>query len=416
MCALLTLAAALVTVVVPAAQQRPAALARIDALSATYQAHTQQLAVGAHTIEVTWRVPRDAAAAQTQTLIAATAAGLRRLHEWLGPVPSASLIVVDVPWQSSTAGASYPGLVVTSTRWLSTPLDPAAERRLFAALARQYTFTIAAPGDPHAPFEEGLSLYLGARLIHDLLHNANFETPRFFGGFVPFSLRSVVHSIKPEDPRPQLAHLPDVEEPADAPWRAASSAPGQPARRIAAALQTFERHVGWPAFQQVLEQFMRRFGGRSATTADLAAVASELIGRDFSTFFAGGTLDEAFDYAIGEFRSDPAEGGFTITVIVRRTGAAATAALGLPLVLRLEDGTEITERIDAGKPEQTFVYRSASRAVLASVDPRAVLVIDTNRENNTRGMINWTNRIGLRLALNWMTWLQDAMLASTAIL
>jgi hypothetical protein len=161
---------------------------------------------------------------------------------------------------------------------------------------------------------------------------------------------------------------------------------------------------------------MRRFGGRSATTADLAAVASELIGRDFSTFFAGGTLDEAFDYAIGEFRSDPAEGGFTITVIVRRTGAAATAALGLPLVLRLEDGTEITERIDAGKPEQTFVYRSASRAVLASVDPRAVLVIDTNRENNTRGMINWTNRIGLRLALNWMTWLQDAMLASTAIL
>jgi hypothetical protein len=44
------------------------------------------------------------------------------------------------------------------------------------------------------------------------------------------------------------------------------------------------------------------------------------------------------------------------------------------------------------------------------------LVIDTNRENNTRGMINWTNRIGLRLALNWMTWLQDAMLASTAIL
>ena len=37
--------------------------------------------------------------------------------------------------------------------------DPASERPLLAALARQYTFSMAAPGDAHAAFEEGLALY-----------------------------------------------------------------------------------------------------------------------------------------------------------------------------------------------------------------------------------------------------------------
>jgi hypothetical protein len=54
--------------------------------------------------------------------------------------------------------------------------------------------------------------------------------------------------------------------------------------------------------------------------------------------------------------------------------------------------------------------------VLASVDPYAVLVFDANRENNTRVLQPRVNRIGIRIALNWMVWLQDALLAYTALL
>jgi hypothetical protein len=365
---------------------------------------------------LTLTLPADATTEDRTRLLTATKAALARLEAWLGAFPSDSLNVIDEPWQKGTAGASYPGVVVTSTRWLQTPHDPAAERRLFAALARQYTFSFSSPGDAHAPFEEGLALYLGTRLIHDQLHNRNFETPRFFGGFIPYSVRPLFNSIKPEDPRPPLEHLADVEQPYEAPWRAASAAPGAPARRIAAALQTFERLVGWPTFQQVLEQFVSRFGGRAATAADLAAVASELTGQDLSRFFDQGTLDEAFDYAIVEFGSVANGSGFTTTVAVRRTGGGPPVAIDVALLLRFADGTEATERVNARDVEQTFVYRSATRAVLASVDPGALLVIDRNRENNTRGDTNWTNRIGLRLALNWLTWLQDAMLAYTAML
>ena len=412
--ALLRPAAALLSVVSLAAQQPPADLAKIAPLIAGHRAHREKVTVGAGAIDITVAVPGGASAADTAALLSATRAALTRLATWLGPVPAPALTVIDVPWHAGLAGASYPGLVVTSTRWLSTSRDPAFERPLLAALARQYTFSIAAPADPHGVFEEGLALYLGRRLIHQQLHERNYETPRFFGGFIPFSVRSVLNSERPEDPRPHLQHLADVEMPADAPWRAASTASGAPAQRMAAALQTFERHVGWPAFQQVLEQFMARFRGRTATTADLTAVASEMIGRDLSAFFEQGTLDEAFDYALADLRNAAGDSGFTATIVVRRTGRPLP--LSIPLLVRFEDGAEVTERIDGGDAEQTFVYRGPARAVLASVDPDAVLVIDANRQNNTRVIGPPTNWIGVRLALNWMTWLQDAMLAYTALL
>ena len=66
--------------------------------------------------------------------------------------------------------------------------------------------------------------------------------------------------------------------------------------------------------------------------------------------------------------------------------------------------------------EQTFVYHASTPAVLASVDPYAVLVFDANRENNTTDLQPRINRIGVRIALNWMVWLQDAVLAYTAVL
>ncbi|HJU41690.1 MAG TPA: hypothetical protein VJ691_02710 [Vicinamibacterales bacterium] len=412
--ALLRLAAALLGVVSLAAQPLPADLASVAPLIAGHRTQRENITIGTRTIDITLTVPADASADATAALLLATRTALVRLETWLGPLSVPALTVIDVPWHRAVAGASYPGLVITSTRWLSTSRDPASERPLLAALARQYTFSIAAPGDADGVFEEGLALYLGRRLIHQQLHQRNFETPRFFGGFIPFSIRSVLNSERPEDPRPHLEHLADVEMPPDAPWRAASAAISAPAQRMAAALQTFERHVGWPAFQQVLEHFMARFRGRAATTADLMAVASEVIGRDLSSFFEQGTLDPEFDYAIVDLRNGVGDGGFTTTVVVRRTGRPLS--LGVPLLVRFEDGAEVTEQVDGGDVEQAYVYRGPARAVLASVDPDAVLVIDTNRENNTRVIGAPTNWIGVRLALNWITWLQDAMLAYTALL
>ena len=86
------------------------------------------------------------------------------------------------------------------------------------------------------------------------------------------------------------------------------------------------------------------------------------------------------------------------------------------MLVRFTDGAEIIERVNAHEVEQTFAYRGPARAVVASVDPEAVLVIDANRENNTKTLEPRTDLIGVRLALNWIVWLQDAMLAHTGLL
>lgn len=415
--ALLRSAAAIVIVVPLAARQLPSDLASVAPFMAGHRVVGETVTIGDGAINVTLTVPADAAPADIAALVSATGAALARLDAWLGRFPAPEITVIDMPWLAGVAGASYPGVVVTSTRWLTTSRDPAVERRLLAALARQYTFVVARPDGAHAPFQEGLALYLGTRLIHEQLHSRNFHTPRFFGGFIPFSVRSVLNSRKPEDPRPQLEHLVDVEMPANAPWRAASAAPGAPAQRIAALLQTFERHLGWPAFQQVLEQFFRRFQGRAATPADFSAVASEVIGHDVSGFFGPAVLaEDEFDYALAELRSDANDGRFTTTVVVRRAGVELPVAGAVPLLVRFEDGAEIIQRVNARDIEQTFVYRGPARAIVASVDPDAVLVIDANRENNTKTIQPRTDPIGVRLALSWMMWLQDLMFAHTALL
>ena len=410
-------AAAIVVVAPLAAQPLPSDLAHVARSVTSHQAVHEQATIGDVAIDLTLTVPADAAAADVAALSSATRAALARLDAWLGPFPAPALNVIEAPWHTAAAGASYPGVVVTSSRWLTTARDPAIERQLLAALARQYTFSISAPGDAHGPFEEGLALYLGTRLIHEELHSRNFETPRFFGGFIPFSVRSVLNSLKPEDPRPQLQHLVEVELPADAPWRAASAAPGATSQRVAALLQTCERHLGWPTFQQILDQFFRRFAGRAATPADFAAVASDVVGHDVSGIFGPEVLAaNEFDYTLVDLRNDAGEARFTTTVVVRRSGVELPMAGAVPLLVRFEDGVEVIERVNARDPEQTFIYRGPARAIFASVDPDAVLVIDANRENNTKAIQPRTDPIGIRLALHWIMWLQDAMFAHTAFL
>lgn len=379
-------------------------------------------------------------------LIAATKSALARLSEWLGPLPGGSLEVVDVEWRSPYAGASYPGLVVTSARWFDLESDRSLERSVIAAVAREYWR--AAPGSTPAQrwLAEGLALYTGVRAIHEelalpagtramptALAGRHFAATRYFGGFVPFTTRSILWSPSADDPRPRIRHFPEVELPADAPWRSWSAAPAGEAQRVALALHTLERYLGWPAMQQALEAFQARWRSGPAGTEDFAAIISEQRGRDVRWFF-----DEAlrfgarFDYGIRAFGSEP--GGFDLAleyqtrVSLRRYGdgvfaGTAEAKVGpyasarsLPVVTRFADGTVVEDWWDGRLPDLALTYRGRSRAISASVDPDAMLLLDDDRSNNTRAPEAGLTSTGARLAAHWLLWLQDVMLVTTALL
>ena len=409
---------------------------QLEALTSGFS--RQQIAVNTGItpeLPVTFLSPPDAAA-RLPHVIAATESALRRFTAWFGPFPHPALTVIDAPWNSALAGASFRAVAITATRWYEPAADRTLERFLIAALARQYWMTDAS--DPAAKwFSEGLTLYSAVRGIHGELGDVHEElegrhlaTIRVFGGFIPFTIAPLRWSPSPTDPRPRLRHFAEVDEPAEAPWRQWSAAPASEAQRVALALHTLERYVGWPAMQQMLASLQERKRASGIGPNDLSAILTEQRGSDFSWFVSEAfRFNARFDHAVTALTSDARAGepGFRTHLEVHRRGdglftgtseppAPFKNGHSLPVEVRFEDGSSVREWWDVRDAVFTRDYQGPSRAVAASVDPEAVLLLEDNRADNSRVLDAGVNVEGVRLAVRWIVWLQDVMLSCTGLL
>lgn len=394
---------------------------RIQHLTREYVVHTR-----------TWRpadqapvelVVLSAAADAASDLAASAQQSLERLAAWLGPLAIDRLTIVDLPVHAGMAGAAYPGIAVTSVRWLTGRRDFTAEREMSAAIARQYGWRLVSGPAPESWLAEGLAAYLATRAEELRFEPRPALTPRFLGGYVPFSIRAVATSAI--DPLPRVSGLAGLLRPGDAPWRLARGADLDRAGRLAVALHTLERFIGWPALQAALAAFVQGSAGRNPTIGEFANVVSAQRGADMTWFF-----DQAMrrpDYAVVSLQTvsvSPAV--WQTTVEVRRIGDATFAGTSLPrdvssaralrVVTRFADGSEVVEPIDGRDTDWRFEYSSKAKATFASVDPDAILLLDADRTNNARAIDSPVSATGMRLALNWIAWLQDAMLACTAVI
>lgn len=364
---------------------------------------------------------------RAQRLVDSTRSALLRLTEWFGAFPTPELTIIDAPWNSPWIGASYPGTVVTSTRWISIEREASAERSLIAALARQYWQGVQSSDPQHGWFEEALVLYSGARAIDEELEGRQFWSRRYIGGFVPFAIRSLPLTSPATDRRPRFRRFDELERPADAEWRRANIDAEAPAQQAATALYTLERYLGWPAMQQGLEGYRDRFRAGGGTPTGLVTVLSEQRGRDLSWFFNEAFRFPArFDYGIEAFSSVPDGSKHRIALKLRRYGDAIfagtaeprelSAARALAVSIRLEDGTDVREWWDGRDAALDLEYVSASPAVMASVDPEAVLLLDADLANNTRALRPAIHRNGSRNTLSWLIWLQDLVLTYSSLI
>ena len=370
------------------------------------------------------------AAGRSARLVAATESTLRRFTEWFGPFPLAHLTVIDAPWSSHLAGAAFRGVVITTSRWYEPATDRTLERFLIGAVARQYWMTDAS--EPARQWlSEGLTLYSAVRGIHEELGVRHFATIRLFGGFIPLMVREVAWSPGPTDPRPGLRHFAEVDQPAVAPWRQWSAAPGSEAQRVALTLHTLERYIGWPATQQILAALQSRKRVTEIGPDDLAAITSEQRGRDTSWLFSEALrFDARFDYGITAFTSDAIADRqqFHTHVTFRRHGDGVFAGTSeppgapfakgrsLPVVVRFEDGTDVREWWDGRDADFTRDYVARSRGASASVDPEAMLLLDQSRANNSLRRNPEISDAGVQLATRWVVWLQDLMLSWTGLI
>ena len=359
-------------------------------------------------------------AAAVARLVDTSTRALRLYVEWLGPLASPTLTVVDLPWGVNAPGAAYPNAVATRVRWLAPERDLTAERSLVAAIARQFWFGAR---DETAWFREGVVIYTATRGIHAVLEGRNFAAPRWFGGFISFPLRSLLMSPSPVDPRPKPGEFDEVMRPAEAPWRFAQADDGGPARRTADALRTLERLIGWPAMQQALFELRARAAGGPVTPELLGTILAEQRGVPMQWFVRDLVRgSDPIDYAVAGLLSEKGDGSTRTTITVHRRGGvyAGTDAPGqagsIPLLIRFEDGSQARSFVDGRAERSEAAFDSTSPARSAMIDPDLVVLIDADRSNNGRFIQGAPrDRMGLRLVLNWVIWLQHAMFTYTAI-
>jgi hypothetical protein len=193
--------------------------------------------------------------------------------------------------------------------------------------------------------------------------------------------------------------------------------------RTVRGLQTLERYVGWPVLVQALAT-MRATNNDPLDANGFAATLSTASGIDVTTLVRECFRpDVVFDYAIDDVQSSPSGDGWyetSLTLVRHGTGVFEVGGdsdreRSMPVLVRFADGTQIRDWFDGAASSSTLVYTAKSPIVQAAVDPELMLLLDVNRANNTFSTASPIRPLGIRLALNWMSWLQHTMLAYTAL-
>ena len=325
--------------------------------------------------------------AQRARALHAERTALQLLTEWFGP-STLQPVLTEVP-----------------VRWLVFERDRSLEREVIAAVTRQYW---SESGAAQGPFREAVTVYTGSHAIHHLLEGSNFQVVRLFGGVIPFPLRSVLLSPTVADPRPRI-------------WQFDELPAGREAARLIRGLQTLERYVGWPTMAQALAATR---ANRTVDAKSFAVTLATVRGTDVAKLVEECfRADATFDYAIEHVQSAPVGNGLYESSLALRRNGSASFAVGseedqepsMPILMRFADGTERRDRFDGAQPATTLVYTARSPVVYAAIDPDMMLLLDVNRSNNIFASESPIRPLAIQLALHWMTWLQQTMLAYSAL-
>jgi len=357
-------------------------------------------------------------AGQEQRHFTATAAALRYYGEWFGPYPYDHLTIVDPAFQSGSGGMEYPTLFTAGARWMAPARVPQPERVTIHEAGHQFWYGIVGSNEfEHAWLDEGLNTFSEARVM-EAAGIPNYLAARFFGGFVPWTIRDI-----------QLARATDGNRLAGYRENAEADTPATPTFRYwpgtatfitynktALWLHTLERYLGWPVLQRILSTYFDRWKFRHPQPADFFAAVNEVTGRDL-TWFVDETYrsSNVFDYGVQSFTSTrvrlkpdaTTEDGYRTVVVVQRLGEAV---FPVDVLTTFRDGQRVSERWDGRDRRVIYTYERPSEALSVAVDPDRVLLLDVNYTNNSATLTPRAHEAGLKWALKWLVWLQELLL------
>ncbi len=360
----------------------------------------------------------------------ATSAALEHFGRWYGPYPYGHITIVDPAYGSEAGGMEYPTLFTCGTRLINPFGGDSPEGITIHEAGHQFWYGLVGNNEfSFAWLDEGLNTFSTMRTL-DQAYPPRILVDRY---------------LEPWDGHRGLFALrfPDIES---SRWirrfrryrkYAAAEVPSRdsfvylPGARGAISydktalyLATLERHLGWDVLREILSTFFERYRFRHPTPEQFFAVADEVSGQDLSWFFDQVHRDSVtFDYAVSRAESEavPIVGWndelsyeedeeqtemFRTEVIVKRRGGGQ---FPVDVLLKFEDGHEIREHWDDDLRWRLFVVERDSRLEYAEVDPEQVLMLDTNRLNNSRLVKRDWKLPAAKWSSKWMIWVQDMM-------
>ena len=359
----------------------------------------------------------------------AAAEAISQYSEWFGPAPFDRLTVSTIA-ASIEPPPEVAGQATIPAHWLQPERSLTLEAAVARAVAKQWWgVSIAIP----AQFlSDGIAEYAQSRTLeriydrrHQRLAYSTYEA-RYFGGLVPWAIRALRLDRQTAGiGRATYRRHHDVDlRDSDPSLRDARSA------KVAAALLTLERYIGWPALQRGLSLATERYRGRAMSTDDFARTIGDASDRDLSWFFNPLFSDASrWDYSVASVTTEPrpdtpcgAGPCIRSTVIVERLGNAMFSGTAHPptgefesgrameIEIDFADGKKVTERWDGRAASRTIVFDAPSPVTRAAIDPRDVLALDLSRLNNARGTAAIDHSALMTWSARWTVWLQDLLL------
>jgi len=353
--------------------------------------------------------------AQASRHFDATRHTLRYYGEWFGRYPYGHVTIVDPAYQSGAGGMEYPTLFTAGTDWLVRPMVLTPEGVTIHEAGHQWWYGIVGSNEfEDAWMDEGLNSFSQARV--EAVYGASYLSRRFFG-FVPYVFRDFALSRELDRNRMALYRAqPKADEP---------SAPSYtyfPSRRAGNAvtyaktalwLNTLERHLGWPTLQQAMSGYFERWRFKHPKPRDFFGALTEASGRDLDWFFDQTyRSSNVFDYGVERLETIAEHGRFRTNVVVRRYGEAI-----FPVDVRVTfaTGDHVDEKWDGRARWKLYTYDRPERVRSAEVDPNRVLLLDLNYTNNSKTLSPRAREAATKWSLQWMAWLQNILLAWTAL-
>jgi hypothetical protein len=349
---------------------------------------------------------------QVERHLEAARVAFTRFTEWFGPYPYGHLTIVDPAYQSGAGGMEYPTLVTAGTSLLlprAVTIETPEEVTIHE-IGHQWWYGLVGTNEfEHAWLDEGITTYAAARALGDAYPETYLEH-RYFDDFVPWAFGDVRLSRETYWNRLSGYRIGAKSDLPAAPSYRYSPATGSyiSYNKTALWLNTMERWLGWPVVQRTLSTFFERWKFKHPGPEDFFAIASEVAGRDLSSFFDQVyRTSNVFDYGVQALESTRESIRYRTNVTVRRYGEAV-----FPVDVRVtfENGEQVTERWNGDDRWKLYTYERDSRAASAQIDPDRVLLLDVNYTNNSRTLEPRGPQAATKWMSKWLVWLQDQLL------